>query len=122
VHQAATWTTRDILALNDALQDDDITHVWHRLNEVHRTEALHNFLETPQWHAFAATQAYIVFLHAHLVRIHGPSKCFKKGAETMEVSLTAGLINILRGGEYECDEKCLATIHYMKLYMFSLPT
>jgi hypothetical protein len=37
--------------------DDDIQHVWHRLNEVHRTTALQDFLETPQWHKFAKTQA-----------------------------------------------------------------
>jgi hypothetical protein len=35
--------------------DDDIPHVWHRLNEVHRTMALQEFLETPQWHKFAKT-------------------------------------------------------------------
>jgi hypothetical protein len=45
--------------------DDDIPHVWHRLNEVHRTTALQYFLETPQWHKFAKTQAYIDFMHAH---------------------------------------------------------
>jgi hypothetical protein len=37
------------------LNDDDIPHVWHRLNEVHRTTALQDFLETPQWHKFAHT-------------------------------------------------------------------
>jgi hypothetical protein len=35
--------------------DDDIPRVWHRLNEVHRTTALQDFLETPQWHKFAKT-------------------------------------------------------------------
>jgi hypothetical protein len=49
--------------------DDDIPHVWHRLNEVHRTTALQNFLETPQWHKFAKTKAYIDFMHAHPARI-----------------------------------------------------
>jgi hypothetical protein len=49
--------------------DDDIPPVWHRLNEVHRTTALQDFLETPQWHTFAKTQAYIDFMHAHLARI-----------------------------------------------------
>jgi hypothetical protein len=48
--------------------DDDIPHVWHRLNEVHRT-TLQGFLETPQWHKFAKTQAYIDFMHAYLARI-----------------------------------------------------
>jgi hypothetical protein len=51
--------------------DDDIPHVWHRLNEVHRTTTLQDFLETPQWHMkFAKTQAYIDFMHAHQARIH----------------------------------------------------
>jgi hypothetical protein len=49
--------------------DDDIPLVWHRLNEVHRTTSLQDFLETPQWHKFAKTQAYIDFLHAHPARI-----------------------------------------------------
>jgi adenylate kinase family enzyme len=49
--------------------DDDIPHVWHRLNEVHRTTAaLQDFLETPQWHKFAKTHAYIDFMHAHPAR------------------------------------------------------
>jgi hypothetical protein len=51
--------------------DDDIPLVWHRLNEVHRTTALQDFLETPQWHAFAEAQAYVDFMHAHLSRIQG---------------------------------------------------
>jgi hypothetical protein len=45
--------------------DDDIPPVWHRLNEVHRTIALQDFLETPQWHKFAKTHAYNDFMHAH---------------------------------------------------------
>jgi hypothetical protein len=49
--------------------DDDIPLVWHRLNEVHRTTTLHDFLETPQWHKFVKTHAYINFMHAHPVRI-----------------------------------------------------
>jgi hypothetical protein len=49
--------------------DDDIPPVWHRLNEVHRTTALQDFLETPQWHKFAKTHAYIYFMHAHPTRI-----------------------------------------------------
>jgi hypothetical protein len=49
--------------------DDDITPVWHRLNEVHRTTAFEDVLETPQWHTFAKTQAYIDFMHAHPARI-----------------------------------------------------
>jgi hypothetical protein len=49
--------------------DDDIPPVWHRLNEVHRTTALQDFLETPQWHKFAKTKAYIDFMHAHPTRI-----------------------------------------------------
>jgi hypothetical protein len=49
--------------------DDDIPPVWHRLNEVHRTTALQDFLETPQWLKFAKTQAYIDFMHAHPARI-----------------------------------------------------
>ena len=50
--------------------DDDIPHVWHQFNEVHRTTALQDFLETPQWHKFVKTQAYIDFMHAHPTRIH----------------------------------------------------
>jgi hypothetical protein len=49
--------------------DDDNPLVWHRLNEVHRTMALQEFLETPQWHKFAKTQAFIDFMHAHPARI-----------------------------------------------------
>jgi hypothetical protein len=49
--------------------DDGIPPVWHRLNEVHRTTTLHDFLETPQWHKFAKSQAYIDFMHAHPTRI-----------------------------------------------------
>jgi hypothetical protein len=49
--------------------DDDIPHVWHRLNEVHRTTTLQNFLETPQWYKFAKTQAYTDFMHAYPARI-----------------------------------------------------
>jgi hypothetical protein len=50
-------------------RDDDIPPVWHRLNEVHRTMALQDFLETPHWHKFAKTHAYIDFMHAHPARI-----------------------------------------------------
>jgi hypothetical protein len=49
--------------------DDDISPVSHRLNEVHRATALQNFLETPQWHKFAKTQAYIDFMYAYPTRI-----------------------------------------------------
>jgi hypothetical protein len=49
--------------------DDDIPPIWHRLNEVHRTTTLQDFLETPQWHKFAKTQAYIDIMHAHPTRI-----------------------------------------------------
>jgi hypothetical protein len=45
--------------------DNDILPVRHRLNEVHRTTPLQDFLETPQWHKFAKTQAYIDFVHTH---------------------------------------------------------
>jgi hypothetical protein len=45
--------------------DDDIPHVLHRLKEVHRTNALQESLETPQWHEFAQTHAYIDVIHAH---------------------------------------------------------
>jgi hypothetical protein len=50
--------------------DDDIPLAGHRLNEVHRTTTLKEFLETPQWHKFAKTKAYIDFMHAHPARIH----------------------------------------------------
>jgi hypothetical protein len=49
--------------------DDDIPHVRHRLNEVHRTTASQDFLETPQWHAFAKTHVFIDCMHAHPARI-----------------------------------------------------
>jgi hypothetical protein len=49
--------------------DDDILHVWHRLYEVHRPKALQDFVRTPQWHAFAKTQACIDFICAYHVRI-----------------------------------------------------
>jgi hypothetical protein len=51
------------------LSDDDIPPIWHCLNDVHRTMALQEFLETPQWHKFAKTRAYIEFMHAHPARI-----------------------------------------------------
>jgi hypothetical protein len=51
------------------ISDDDIPLVSHRLNEVYRTTTLQDFLETPQWHKFAKTQAYIDFMHAHPARI-----------------------------------------------------
>jgi hypothetical protein len=52
-------------------RDDDIPRVWYRLNEVHRTTALQDFVETPaQWQKFAKTQAYVDFMHAHATRIH----------------------------------------------------
>jgi hypothetical protein len=50
-------------------RDDDIPLVWHRLDEVQRIMALQDFVETPQWHKFAKTQAYIDFMHAHPARI-----------------------------------------------------
>jgi hypothetical protein len=52
--------------------DDDIPRVMHRLNDVHRTTALHNFRETLQWHTFAQTQAY-KWLHARLPNAHHES-------------------------------------------------
>jgi hypothetical protein len=51
-------------------KDDNIPLVWHRANEVHRTTALQDFLETPEWHKFAKTQACIDFMHAHPTPIH----------------------------------------------------
>jgi hypothetical protein len=50
-------------------RDDDIPHVWRRLNEVHQAMALQYFLETSLWHKFAKTRAYIDFMHAHPARI-----------------------------------------------------
>jgi hypothetical protein len=50
-------------------RDDDISCVWHRLNEAHRTTPLQDFLETPQWQKLAKTQAYLDFMHAHRARI-----------------------------------------------------
>jgi hypothetical protein len=45
--------------------DDDIPPAWHQLNEAHRTAALQDFMETPQWHTFAHTQAHNDFMHVH---------------------------------------------------------
>jgi hypothetical protein len=50
--------------------DDDIPPFWHMLNEAHRTMALKDFLETPQWYKFAKTHAYIDLMHAHPARIN----------------------------------------------------
>jgi hypothetical protein len=52
------------------VNDDDIPLDRHRLNEVHRTTALQDFLKTPQWHKFAKTHAYIDSMLAHPARIH----------------------------------------------------
>jgi hypothetical protein len=49
--------------------EDGIPPILHRLNGVHRTTTLHDFLETPQWYKFTKTQAYIDFVHAHPARI-----------------------------------------------------
>jgi hypothetical protein len=49
--------------------DDDVSHVWHRLNEVHRTTTLHDFPEMPEWLAFSRTHTHIDFMHAHPMRI-----------------------------------------------------
>jgi hypothetical protein len=51
------------------LSDDHIPLVWYRLNEIHRTTPLQDFLETPQWHKFAKTHTYMDFMHAHPTRI-----------------------------------------------------
>jgi hypothetical protein len=50
--------------------DDDIPAVWHRLNGVHHTVAILDFLETSQWHVVAKIQAYVEFMSAHSTRIH----------------------------------------------------
>jgi hypothetical protein len=50
-------------------RDYDIPLVWHRLNEVQRTNALQDFFEKPQWQIVAKTRAYIDFMQAHLARI-----------------------------------------------------
>jgi hypothetical protein len=101
--------------------DDDIPPSWHRLNEVHPTTALRDFKETPQWHAFTHTRAFIDFMHAYPTRIREPHKLFSKGAKiTTKVGLAASLVDLSRGGGYECDEQCCVTIHYMTLYMYSL--
>jgi hypothetical protein len=51
------------------LNDDDISHLWHRLNDILRIVALQYFLETPQWCACSQTRAYTVFMHSHPTRI-----------------------------------------------------
>jgi hypothetical protein len=51
--------------------NDDISLVLHRLNEVlDHAKALQDFLDMPQWQAFAHTQAYIDFMHAKPAHIH----------------------------------------------------
>jgi hypothetical protein len=51
--------TREILSFMTHFSNDDIPLVWHQVNEIHRMKTLHYFLgNTPQWHAFAQTQAY----------------------------------------------------------------
>jgi hypothetical protein len=49
--------------------DDDAPSFWHRLDKIPRTTALHDYLEKPQWPAFAKTQAYNAFMHAYPARI-----------------------------------------------------
>jgi hypothetical protein len=49
-------------------RDDNIPHVWHRLNEVYRNTALQDFMETLQWHKFATTHAYVDFMHTFPTR------------------------------------------------------
>jgi hypothetical protein len=103
--------------------DDDIPHVWNWVNEIRHTMALQDFIETPQWHAFAHAHAYIDFMHAYLARIQdqsSPGDCFGKEAKTTaEVRPSAGLINLSRGGGYECDEYNHVTVHYKILYKYS---
>jgi hypothetical protein len=50
--------------------DKKISHVLHRQNELHRTTALQEVLETPRWHEFSHTQADIDFMHADPTGIH----------------------------------------------------
>jgi hypothetical protein len=68
--------------------DDDISLVLHRLHYItclasevlHRTIVLQDFLDIPQWHAFAHAQAYIDFMHANPTHIHESYESFERGA------------------------------------------
>jgi hypothetical protein len=101
-------------------RDDGIPLVWHRVNELHRTTALQDFMETPQRHALDKTEAYMDFIHAHPARIlESQYQLHSKGAKTTEISLTTNLIFLPRGG-YECDDYSLVRVHCKTLYMYSL--
>jgi hypothetical protein len=43
-------------------KDERIPHVWHRLNEVHRTAAFQHFLDSPDWLGFDGRQKYMDFM------------------------------------------------------------
>jgi hypothetical protein len=48
------------------------------------------------------------------------NNCSSKEAKTMDFSLTTCLIDMSRGGGYECGEYILAIVHCMTLYMYSI--
>jgi hypothetical protein len=60
---------RKYLQIMTHFSDDDIPHVWHRLNEVYRTTASQEFLETPEWHKFAKTHYMIVCMYSLLIPV-----------------------------------------------------
>jgi hypothetical protein len=60
--------------------DDDIPPVWHRLNEVHRTTALQDFLETPQWHKLPRLKRTSTSCTLTQRAFMSPNNCFSKGA------------------------------------------
>jgi hypothetical protein len=49
-----------------------------------------------------------------------PKNCLSRGAKSTEVSLATGPTYLSRGGGYEYDEYCYATIHCMTFNMYSL--
>jgi hypothetical protein len=68
--RCAAGGRRKYLLFMTHFRDADIPRVWHRLTEVHRTSTLQDLLETPLWHRFAKTEAFVNFMHAHSPHRH----------------------------------------------------
>ena len=49
--------------------DHSIAPLWHRINDVHRTIALQEFMETDRWTEFSESQEYVVFMNKYPARI-----------------------------------------------------
>jgi hypothetical protein len=101
-------------------RDDDIPPVRHRLNEVHRSTALQDFLETPKWHKFAKTHAYIDFMHARPARIPESQQLLQLRRLDHGGMPRGGLEDLSTWGGYECDDYSHVRVHCMTLYMYSL--